>query len=134
MDRPWKAPLAQKLIRPSSCTFRISAPGTWLRHAVQRPHASSCDGLFFTVEQATMRNVTIVGVSVPMNARRVVTESLHPPALQRRRQAEADPLDAGGLELGDVKNLRLMPIMKLKRFGTAAQTARTDSRSGRPRA
>ena len=34
MDRPWKAPLAQKLIRPSSCTFRISTPGTWLRHAV----------------------------------------------------------------------------------------------------
>ena len=73
MDRPWKAPLAQKLIRPSSWTFRISTPGTWLRHAVQRLHASSCAGVFFTVEQATMRNATIVDVSVPMNARRVVT-------------------------------------------------------------
>src|SRR5215813_434807 len=73
MDRPWKAPLAQKLIRPSSCTFRISVPGTWLRHAVQRFHASSCAGVFFTVEQATMRKATRVDIGVRMNARRMVT-------------------------------------------------------------
>jgi len=30
--------------------------------------------VFFTVEQATMRNATTVDVGVPMNARRVVTE------------------------------------------------------------
>jgi hypothetical protein len=41
MDRPWNAPLAQKLIRPSSCTVRMSEPVTWLRQASQRRHASS---------------------------------------------------------------------------------------------
>src|SRR5437773_4380691 len=101
MDRPWKAPLAQKLIRPSSCTFRISVPGTWLRHAVQRLHASSCAGVFFTVEQATMRNATIVDVSAPMNARRVVTgrsldHFIRPPQ-QRRRDGE--PHRLGSLEV-----------------------------------
>src|SRR5436190_17648354 len=99
MDRPWKAPLAQKLIRPSSCTFRISAPGTWLRHAVQRLHASSCAGVFFTVEQATMRNATIVDVSVPMNAHGVVTGSPLRLPQQRRRDRQAERL--GGLEVDD---------------------------------
>src|SRR5262249_22686288 len=69
MDRPWKAPLAQKLIRPSSCTFRISTPGTWLRHVVQRLHATSCAGVFFTVERATIRKATTSDVSEEPRAR-----------------------------------------------------------------
>jgi len=103
MDRPWKAPLAQKLIRPSSCTLRISTPGTWLRHAVQRLHASSCAGVFI-VEQATMRKATIVDVGVPMNAHRVVTQSPDPLVPARSVQDEVLPFhiaeDAQGLHQG----------------------------------
>src|SRR5215472_5603829 len=107
MDRPWKAPLAQKLIRPSSCTFRISVPGTWLRHTVQRFHASSCAGVFFTVEQATMRNATIVDVGVRMNARRMATGSPHAPAQKRRRNCQ--PNGFGGLGVDDELVLRNSP-------------------------